>query len=153
VISAWRIVKERYAHQAFDGEGSRLNGTRWTSRGISVTLVSQSLSLAALEILVHLGSARPLPCYVTSRVEFDEALVSHLDHDLLPVNSRTFPAPPELQAIGDAWVRGQDSAILRVPSVVIDAECNYIVNPDHPDIERIIIHPPEQFAFDSRVHE
>jgi RES domain-containing protein len=153
VISAWRIVKERYAHQAFDGEGSRLNGTRWTSRGIRVTLVSRSLSLAALEILVHLGSARPLPRYVTFRVEFDETLVSRLDHDLLPVNWRVFPAPPELQAIGDAWVRRQDSAILRVPSAVIDTECNYILNPDHPDIDGIVVHPPELFAFDSRVHE
>jgi len=151
VITAWRIVKERYAQHAFSGEGSRLYGTRWTSPGVRVTLVSETCSLATLEILVHLGQPQILHSYVALRVEFDEELVSHLDGNLLPSDWRTFPSPPELRAIGDDWARSRASAILRVPSAVVETEFNYILNPDHPEIDRVSCGPPEPFAVDSRL--
>jgi hypothetical protein len=33
MITSWRIVKARYAGAAFDGEGARVVGGRWSSRG------------------------------------------------------------------------------------------------------------------------
>ena len=43
----------RKAHAAFDGEGARLYGGRWNRRGTAVVYASESLALAALELLVH----------------------------------------------------------------------------------------------------
>ena len=57
---AWRLVKARHAAGAFDGEGARLHGGRWNSRGARVVYVSSSRSLAALELLVHLEIAEAL---------------------------------------------------------------------------------------------
>ncbi len=54
---AWRIVKKKFADHAFDGEGSRLYGSRWTSPGLPVSFAAESLSLAVLEVLVHLQSS------------------------------------------------------------------------------------------------
>ena len=62
---AWRIVKERHAASALDGEGARLHGGRWNSAGVRVVYTSFAKSLAALEILVHV---RPPVAFRSQRV-------------------------------------------------------------------------------------
>jgi RES domain-containing protein len=64
MISAWRIVQERYSHQAFTGEGARLYGGRWNSPGVPMIYASQSRALAALEMLVHFDSPKLLRSYL-----------------------------------------------------------------------------------------
>ncbi len=150
MIRAWRIVKAKHAANAFDGEGARLSGGRWNSPGTRMIYTAGSAALAALEMLVHLGRITTLPAYVVLRCDFDEKLVTDVDRDNLPSNWRTFPAPPELQAIGDAWVQGGKSPVLRVPSAVIAGEDNYLLNPAHPTFRRIKIGRPERFELDLR---
>ena len=47
----WRLARRPY--RAFDGEGARPAGGRWTSAGTPLVYTSAHLSLAALELLVH----------------------------------------------------------------------------------------------------
>ena len=57
-MDGWRISKRRYANPpaaAFDGEGSRRRGGRWTPPGTQVAYASSSLALAPLEYFVNLG--------------------------------------------------------------------------------------------------
>src|SRR6266705_2154868 len=51
--SAWRIVRAARVNSAFTGEGGRVYGGRWNSRGTAVVYVSEHESLAALELFVH----------------------------------------------------------------------------------------------------
>jgi RES domain-containing protein len=150
-VTAWRIVKGRHAPTAFDGEGARLEGGRWNSPGTPVVYTSQSAALAALELLVHLGRASTLRTYVMIPCTFDEALVVRLDSRRLPGNWRSYPAPPELQVIGDEWVREGDSAVLQVPSAVIATDSNYLLNPRHRDFKDIRVLSPQTFEFDPRL--
>ncbi len=57
MTAVWRIVKKSRAGEAFSGEGARRYGGRWNHRGTAVVYVADSLSLAALELFVHIGSA------------------------------------------------------------------------------------------------
>lgn len=150
-ITAWRIVKARHAATAFDGEGARVEGGRWNSPGTPVVYTSQSAALAALELLVHLGRAAILLAYVLIPCTFDDALVTRLDRGRLPKNWRSYPAPPELQLIGDEWAKGGGSAVLEVPSVVIEADSNFLLNAYHPDFQTIRIMDPRAFEFDLRL--
>jgi RES domain-containing protein len=50
----WRICRRRYAAEAATGEGARLYGGRWNSRGVRVVYASTSLALAAIETFVSL---------------------------------------------------------------------------------------------------
>ena len=150
-ITAWRIVKARHAANAFDGEGARVEGGRWNSPGSAVVYTSQSAALAALELLVHLGRGAILANYVLIRCSFDEALMTRLDRKRLPKNWRSYPAPPELQLIGGEWVRSGASAVLEVPSAVIDTESNYLLNPRHRDVQAIRIGQPLAFELDLRL--
>ena len=149
-ITAWRIVKARRAASAFDGEGARLEGGRWNSPGTPLVYISGSAALAALEMLVHLGRRSILGAYVLIACTFEDALIEHLDPKRLPSNWQSYPAPPELQLVGDAWVKTGSSAVLQVPSAVIARETNYLLNPRDRDFNAIQVLRPQTFEFDPR---
>jgi RES domain-containing protein len=69
----------------------------------------------------------------------------------LPKDWRTYPAPEALKSIGTAWVNKRSTAVLAVPSAVIPAELNYLLNPAHPGFSRIRLHRPVAFRFDPRM--
>jgi RES domain-containing protein len=150
VASAWRLTKTKYLAAAWDGEGARKTGGRWNSVGTAVVYTSATLSLALVETLVHLSSS-VLPAYSAIPIEFDDALVTALRLEDLPSNWSGHPAPAATQAIGDAWVRGAESAILSVPSVPVPVEVNYVLNPKHRDFRRVQIGKPVRFPFDPRL--
>jgi RES domain-containing protein len=138
-ITAWRIVKQKHTRVAFTGDGARRYGGRWNSRGVSVVYLAQSQSLAALEMLVHLDSGELLNYYAAIPVDFDERLVSDVDFSSFPKNWKAYPAPKRLQTIGDAWVYRGKSVVLRIPSVIVPSESNFLLNPAHPDFDKLAI--------------
>jgi RES domain-containing protein len=151
MVTAWRLVKERFARSAFDGEGARLHGGRWNSPGTRMAYASESVALATLEVLVHLQMSAVLPSYALATIRFPEDLVEVLEPALLPANWRQFPSPPELQAIGDQWIKEPRSAILQVPSAIIPSASNFLLNPAHPEFAQVVIEPPEPYEFDPRL--
>lgn len=148
--SAWRLTKTKYLGSAWDGEGAKRAGGRWNGVGVPVVYTSGSLSLALVEVLVHLRS-EVLPAYSAVRIDFDDSLVTAVEPKDLPAKWRDNPAPPETRAIGYAWVADGRSAVLRVPSVVVPIEFNYVLNPNHPDFRRVRVAPPMPFPFDPRL--
>jgi len=148
---AWRLVKTKFAATAFDGEGARLHGGRWNSAGVGVAYASESTSLAMLEILVHVGTMEPMPSWSRISVDIPSRLVRTHPRASLPANWKRYPSPLETAAIGDDWVKSGSSAVLKLPSVLIETEHNFLINPRHPDFAKIGIGPPEPFPFDERL--
>jgi len=151
LITAWRLIKSRHAAAAFDGEGARLHGGRWNSPGTRVAYASDSIALAALEVLAHLQSTAVLQAYSVVSLSFPDESVELLTTSLLPARWRRFPSPPENQAIGDQWVAQGRSLILRVPSAIIPSAANFLINPSHPEFAKVVIGRPERFALDRRL--
>jgi RES domain-containing protein len=83
-------------------------------------------------------------------IEFDEALVETFATSDLPADWNEEPPPPSTAEIGDRWVKESRSAVLELPSVIIPAEPNYLLNPAHSDFKRIRIGKPTPFSFDPR---
>lgn len=151
MLTAWRIAKTRYASAAFDGEGARLFGGRWNSAGIRVAYASESVALATLELLAGIGKMSVLSSYSLVSVQFDESEVEVLTLPSLPANWRTYPAPPELQALGDRWIADNRSLVLQVPSAIIETEANYLLNPMHASFESVTISAALPFEIDARL--
>ena len=151
MLTAWRITKRRHAAYAFDGEGARLFGGRWNSPGVPMVYVASTRALAVLEQLVHLDRATLLSSFVLIPCEFDEQLVTDLDPALLPPDWRREPPPSEVAVIGDLWVKNAVSAVLAVPSAVIEEERNFLLNPGHPHFPKIKIGDSVDFDFDRRL--
>jgi len=150
-ITAWRIVQARHQDRSFDGEGAKQNPGRWNHPGIPLIYTAGSLSLAALEILVHVEIVEVLRLYVCIPVVFDEALCRRLDLRHLPKNWSDNPIPISTRDLGSAWAKRLDSGLLAVPSAVIPLETNYLLNPRHPDFPKIEIGTGSQFRFDARL--
>jgi RES domain-containing protein len=149
VPTAWRLTKTRYLATAWDGEAARRGGGRWNGVGTPVVYASGTLSLALVGTLVHLPSG-VLPAYSAQRADFDESLVTVLQDADLPPDWRSDRPPAASRAFGDAWVAEGRTAVLRVPSVVVPVEVDYIFNPRHPDFARVRIGAPIPFPFDVR---
>jgi RES domain-containing protein len=107
--------------------------------------------LAVLEILVNLENTDVLPAYSLCAVHFGDAVVTNLDRSRLPPNWRDSPSPPDLLAMRDAWIASGSSAVLEVPSAVVESESNYLINPAHLDFASLVIEPPQPFTFDPRL--
>ena len=151
MLSAWRITKQKHSGSAFTGDGARLYGGRWNTAGTAIVYTAQSQALAALEMLIHLESPEILQRYVLMEASFEESFVADLDRTSLPKNWRADPPPAEVQALGDAWAAGKASAVLRVPSVIVPGESNFLLNPRHPDFRKVRIGKPVAFEFDRRL--
>jgi RES domain-containing protein len=148
---AWRIVQAYVADRAFTGEGARRYGGRWNSKGVAVVYTSSSISLAILEVLVHIPIYGILEEYVCLPVEFDQDFVVSLDKDNLPENWKKDPSPKAIKQIGDSWIESQESLILEVPSTIVPTEKNYLINPAHPDFKKLKIGSSTKLEFDPRL--
>jgi RES domain-containing protein len=112
---------------------------------------AQSQSLAALEILVNVESGELLRHYVVIEVVIDASLIIKVDVSTLPRNWRTDPPPRKIRAIGDLWISQNRPAVLQVPSSMVPAENNFLLNPRHSDFHKIRIGKPIAFRFDQRL--
>ena len=150
MTAGWRLVKTRFLAGAWDGEGARAAGGRWNSVGVPVVYVASSLSLALVEVLVHLPAGL-LGAYSAVPVSFDDTHVETLPDRDLPADWREVPPPASTRAIGDRFAAEGRSLALRVPSVVVPSESNYVLNPGHPAFASMAIGAAVAFPFDPRL--
>jgi len=150
-MRAFRIVKKRHALTAFSGDGARAFGGRWNFPGIPMVYAAHTRALAALESLAHYGGAERRMQFVTFEIEIPDNLAMYLDATGLPRDWRADEPSHSTQALGSEWQRGAGSAALVVPSALVPQECNVLLNPEHPDIDKIMVTYPEPFTFDARL--
>jgi RES domain-containing protein len=132
-------------------EKERLYGARWNSPGIAAVYASETRALSVLEILVGIRSTRAIDAYVLIPIRFDDSIVDSVQSDQLPEDWRKSPPPPSTQRIGDDWVMRQRSAILRVPSAIIPAQFNYVINPVDAAFAQVQIGEHEEITIDPRL--
>jgi len=145
----YRLANEEFTHD-LSGKGAKLYGGRCNSIGMPAVYTTEHISLAVLEILVHIKTFQtPLNNYlITLEIPLSTALVS-IDNKKMKRNWKDDPS--YLQSIGDEFLHSKKSLVLKVPSAIIEVENNFIINPAHPDIEKIKILSAENFIFDKRL--
>ena len=150
-IVGWRIVKAKRAKTAFSGEGARVYEGRWNSAGAAMVYCSEHLSLAALEILVHI---QPIPIrdrFCAFRVSWDKAIMDAIDPKKLPQGWDQQPPGLASKGVGDAWIKSDRSGVLAVPSVLVPQERTFLLNPNHRDFLKIKIRNIGNFVLDRRL--
>ncbi|MGH9946565.1 MAG: RES family NAD+ phosphorylase [Pyrinomonadaceae bacterium] len=149
--TGFRIFKTKRSGTWFDGEGARRFGGRWNSPGTKVLYTAATLSLATLEILVHLDSDELISAYSYAAVSFDDKLVENIENiATLPKDWNVSPIAPEVQQVGDQWVRSKSSVVLSVPTAMVPGERNYLINIEHPEVKKLIFSEPRRLVLDQR---
>ncbi|MEM9369045.1 MAG: RES family NAD+ phosphorylase [Planctomycetota bacterium] len=152
MISVWRLCRSKYETSAFSGLGAEKTGGRWNHKGYPVVYASENLSLAALELFVHVSPGIIPSDLVSLRGTLPRSIPSErIGVAELPRNWRDYPAPPALCEIGTNWIRAATSLVLYVPSAINPVESNCLINPSHANFKKLNVHPGEPFHFDPRM--
>jgi RES domain-containing protein len=127
-------------------------GGRWNPVGTPVVYASTSLSLAVLEVFVHMTARAGPEDYVSVSVNFgvQEPEIERVNPADLPDDWRR-TNHPMLQALGASWATSKRSPLLLVPSVIVEGEWNVLINPLHPTVAAMTIETPKPFHFDERL--
>jgi len=149
-VTLWRLSPGYHAAKAMSGEGAFRRGGRWNPPGIRVVYCAASRSLAVLEVLANIKQPALLgdQAWTLIPVEVPADLLERPAR--VPETWRDTPYTSATQAFGAEWVQAQRSVALRVPSVVVPGEFNYLLNPAHPAFRRVKVGQAEAFAFDPR---
>lgn len=129
------------------GVGAYRAGGRWNSPGRHAVYAAGNLTLAMLELLVHIDDANAFRTlrHIYHHVSFPDDAVSVLAEDDLPSGWESSPVSRASQVAGDEWLEARSTLVLAVPSVIVPAAhryepsyMNYLVNPAHPDFGQAI---------------
>lgn len=149
-MEVFRICKEKYS-TSLVSSGS---ANRWNERGQKVLYTCSTRSLTTLELIVHNSSVVPGTDYrvLVISISDKDNLLRLIQTADLPVNWRKMEAYSALQRMGSKWYKNRETLILKVPSAVIPAEYNYIINTEHPEFEEHIqLVRSEDYFWDERL--
>lgn len=149
-LEVWRITDKKFKNSAFSGEEAWLWGGRFNSPGKKAVYTSGSLSLALLETLVQSNDRSNLKKKVLVRASIPEEFIQIPTESDLPEKWDWIPLSKASQSYGDSWIENVKDAVLKIPSVVVPVEFNYVINPEHPDFDRISISAPVPLPLDPR---
>lgn len=149
-LAAFRLVKAKHAANAFSGEGARIAGGRWNLPGTAVVYASESLSLAALETFVYLQPVDRRVRYAWFHITIPDSVTVETPATL-PNDWRAEPPTEATQALGSRWAEQRQTAVLRVPSILVPGEFNLLLNPGHAHFKRMKISARRPFDFDGRL--
>jgi RES domain-containing protein len=130
----------RSARAAKDYTGAMLAGGRWNPIGTPMLYAARHLSLACIEVLVHLDKGQLPRDHVWSKAELSSPLGLLSFNDLNEIAS--------CQLAGDRWVRASGELAIQVPSVVIPEEFNILLNARHTDYDALRWSDARPFRFD-----
>lgn len=151
-MKVYRISQTKYA---YDRKGSGIDG-RWNSLGQYVIYTGGSLALSCLEKVVHsVGTSLYTGNFSVGIIDIPENLtikeITVKQLVKLDENWHKVINYPYTQQLGDTWLQKVETAVLKVPSAIIDMEYNYLLNPAHPDYDKIKITNVSKFTFDPRL--
>ena len=129
-MEVYRICNEAYANELM-ASGCE---NRWNRGGQLVIYACGSRSLAMLEMVVHRSNIIQGLTYrmLTLTIAEKKMSIRQVQLDELPDNWRSIYGRPVLQEIGASWYDAKETLVLKVPSVLVPKEFNYIINTEHP---------------------
>lgn len=147
----WRLTRRIHAAKQALADGARVTGGRWNPRGVPVVYAGSSIALVALEYFVHLSGDEPSDLVLLEIVMPDDASAGSVLPKDLP--DRWEEDLAATQARGREWLQSSGSLMLWVPSAIVSEERNALLNPAHPQWERVEVRILRSFHFDRRMYK
>ncbi|GAA4312569.1 RES family NAD+ phosphorylase [Compostibacter hankyongensis] len=144
----------RAAHAGdLSGKGAELYGGRWNLPGFPCIYTAGSRALCTLEYAVHLRlNELPDSLSITTCEIPDNGWKAFSLNDL-PPGWQQRPAPRETAAFGTRLLAERKHLALRLPSVIVPDEFNYLLNPFHLRFNEVKIISITPLQFDRRIKQ
>lgn len=149
MITVYRISSCPYIHD-LSGEGAFRYGARWNSPGTRMLYTAESAALAMLEALAHITMLPVQQSYCMVRLSLPDE-IGAIDLSQLPPDWKQQPPPDLLKQWGDAFIKEGRLLALKVPSVLVPDNFNFLINPAHPQFARIKKVAVTNISFDQRL--
>lgn len=150
----YRLSKQQYKEDLSGIGASYGVNNRWNTKGTKLLYTSSSRALACAEVAVHIpfGLLPKNADYYMMCIDIPSGIdLLAPPLDALPPSWYSRPVRPDSQEFGDNFVLNSAFAVLKVPSIVIAGDYNYLINPKHPDAKMIALVNTEPFPFDPRL--
>jgi len=132
----YRITQCRFIDD-LSGKGAALFGGRWNSKDTYMVYTSQSGALALLEAVVHIGKMPKPGLYCMATIEIPDDDIEVLPASKLPADWHISPPPDYLKNIGDHFIAANKHLALKVPSVLMTEEHNFLLNPSLAHFKKV----------------
>ena len=149
----YRIDRKKRQHDTLSGIGAEIYGGRWNLPGTRAVYCAGSMSLAMLEMLVHMDRKHVPNDRIIVKIEVpDEKLIQYHDRKDLPPHWDRFPYTHASQKVFTDWITLEDAGpVLALPSAVVPEEWNFIINPLHQKMTRIRVVDVGPLSIDERL--
>jgi RES domain-containing protein len=144
-----RICNSLYCDD-LSGNGSKLFGGRWNSKGIPMLYVSEHISLAVLEMLVNNQFQDFSIALSLLRISIPDA-IEVKEIKLNKLKAKWNEDASYSKFIGNEFIKSKTNLVLKVPSAVVMDEHNFLINPLHSDFKKIKITEVKDFSTDKRL--
>jgi len=149
-MQLFHLGSSRYALQ-LTGEGARLFGGRWNMKGDACIYTSGTRSLCLLEYAVNVQLDELPPELTMTEYALPDKLCKMIARDDLPADWFSLPAPMSAKLFGSALLADPSCVCFAVPSAVVPAELNYVLNPAARQFNQLSVVGTELFTFDHRI--
>ena len=152
-MRVFRIANKKYI-RTLSGRGAELVGGRWNHKGVPVVYTAASRALAMAETAVQPNFDILPDNYHIAEIDVpDDIPVYNIDLNSIFKEGEwiTQDALPLTRSWGSHLISRKKYPVIRAPSVVVKGDFNYLLNPRHPDFDRIKIVHVEPFVFDERL--
>jgi RES domain-containing protein len=146
----YRIGKTKYARD-LTGEGARLNGGRWNHIMTPCLYASGSRALALLEFTVNINIEDIPRALSFTTLEIPDISILTLKEAQLPGDWKNFPIPFSTRDFGTELLNAAKDLVIKIPSLVVPEEWNYLINPAHPDRKQCKIVDVNDTVYDIRI--
>jgi RES domain-containing protein len=146
----YRVGNAAYAKD-LTGNGAKLNGGRWNNISVPCIYTAESRALAVLEYSVNVPLSAILRALSITTIDTGRTSIQELSISDLPGDWMVSPAPSSVKELGSQLLKNMEAAIIKIPSIIIPEEFNYILNPAHPDAKNFRIADVKDFVYDIRI--
>lgn len=141
----WRISR----HRELSGVGGLKAAGRWHYAGHPIVYLAESPSAALLEVCVHTSANDVPPEFTLLKIEGPALKITVIKPEDLPDDWTT-----QLEVtrdLGTAWLKENKVGLMQVPSAIVPATANFLLNPLHPDAAKFRITEMFAYPFDVRL--
>jgi len=149
-MQLYHLGNTSYARQ-LSGEGARLFGGRWNQKGDACIYTSATRSLCILEYLANVVLEDMPPDLSMTEYSIPDKLCRIIDTEGLPEEWNAVPALNSTKLFGSMLLADKHCTYFAVPSAIVPAERNFILNPAAITFDQVKIVSVEPFILDHRI--
>lgn len=148
-MRVYRISKKQFIND-LTGYGAAHYPGRWNSKGVFVLYTAATAALALLESVVHMDKLLRTG-YSLATIILPDTSINKLEVSDLPSGWNGFPPHEQLKMFGDRFIHAAEYLALQIPSSIMPEDFNYLINPLHPQFNKVKIESVRALKIDSRL--